>query len=479
VKEIRTHLERGELEEASQALLSLLYSTDSLFHWSSISKSNSPLHHSLSFVRNLEFDSQVQTAHMEVDTGTMVLGVDFFLSLQDLTDLFFVLLHERGHVLIELVHGSWIESFSSFDFGNMWEDQYINDSVATMIESDLCKRLYQKSTTRYRDLQLQNFPLWYSKNIDWLRFSLPASLFSLLTRTHRSESPLSLCIPYTSWMQIGLALERSSPPQDGKLRDILDDLAGTSSSSNKNSTPLAAKYAKDSGKDSFPQTLRYPGDIDPALERILRSFTPDTVPSDCLDLLQSLDFLQKLEDVVSSNLASDIISTFGQDPVLIGKTGSLQALHRRDVFYLAADVDPLSWTVELPMVQRKLKLYFDVSGSMSDVFPVVFFVHRYLSDYVDEHFQFSTEVVSVDPSDTFIRTTGGTCYDSVARHILDNGYHDVIVVTDNTDSISPDLRKELKQSLRSLYLLQTQDSSKKCGFNSMATFTLTLPARYA
>jgi len=486
LNEVKRLLLMGELEEAADTLVSSIYSTDSLHAWSTISKNSSPLHHSLSFVSSISFDKKVRTAFIDVDILSMVIGVDFFLGLEDMSELFFVLLHERGHVLIDMVHGSWTDSFGSFRFGNMWEDQYINDSVGVLINSNLCNRLYKDVRSRFRDLYQQNFSLWFSKNYDWLKFHLPPHLFSSLHKTHLDGSPISLSIPYTTWMKIGLVLERYTEEKE-HTGDFLEVLAG------KGRTEEDEEGDKGSGDEGAPSeeeasgtlaskrgslsTHYQPGETSSSLAKILKSFTVDTVPADCSNLLKSLEFRNSLEEFVSSSLVGEVISTFGSDNVIIGRTGSLSSsLHRRDVFQLASGIMPLSWTIELPVEQRKLKLYFDVSGSMSSYYPLVFFVHRYLSDYVDEHFQFSTEVVSVDPEGTSLVTTGGTSYDAVASHILTHGHRDVIVVTDNTDNLSKDLRFALKDSLHSLYLLQTEKGHfHKYGFNSLATSVLDLP----
>lgn len=115
MEEVTKFLLCGDLESAAERLLHDIYSSDSLHEWSKISKHSSALHHALSFVSSLAFTSEECTAYVEIDSGNMVIGVDFFLSLTSLSDLFFVLLHERGHVLIDLVHGSWMDSFSSFE----------------------------------------------------------------------------------------------------------------------------------------------------------------------------------------------------------------------------------------------------------------------------------------------------------------------------------------------------------------------------
>ena len=68
-------------------------------------------------------------------------------------------------------------------------------------------------------------------------------------------------------------------------------------------------------------------------------------------------------------------------------------------------------------------------------------------EQVDEIFEFSTEIMKVNPDDTYFYTTGGTSFKMVAKHILEKGFQSVIIISDGISSLSKDLTEKLNNQL--------------------------------
>lgn len=103
-----------------------------------------------------------------------------------------------------------------------------------------------------------------------------------------------------------------------------------------------------------------------------------------------------------------------------------------------------------PRVGRKVCVpcYLDVSGSQDHVLPVTIPVVSRLKQVVgDEIFCFSTYISPIRINDLATgryQTSGGTNFDPVAKHILDNHYKAAFILTDGYAHLSEHYIKELK-----------------------------------
>lgn len=495
---IRGALDSGDLDFAARNLMDVLYSSSALDVWMSVSKSKTPIHNALSFIREVKFDPLHSTAYVDTLTLKMYLGVKFFNKIESLPDLFYILFHERGHVLLELVYGSWIPLFQDHDFGNIWEDQYINNTIGLLFDSDFPSRVYSEEVygeSLFFDLLCQNFTRWVGKNLPVLTDLLSPKKVSLLRKVALLPDGrhFSRHITYPQWMDIGKEIESISSGLGG---DTLSDFAGEVGVSRSASAPasdgggtdeLGSEVDPDPGDDMVGSVLGSSNmsqyqveDHEPSeeLKALLNSFSGMELPKGIDQASTDIDFYKALDDLISSPVSSELSSLLAVQDTTTGRTGSLRSLHRRDVFYVAAGYTPTTWTQEYSHVAPPmLKLYFDVSGSMTTYYPLVSMITKYLGRFVDEYFQFSNSLVPVKEDAKYIHTSHGTNYNLVARHIVDNGYKNVIVVTDNTMSIVPTLQRRLQEQLKILVLLQTTDTpSCRGGFFSLATHLFTLPS---
>ena len=103
-----------------------------------------------------------------------------------------------------------------------------------------------------------------------------------------------------------------------------------------------------------------------------------------------------------------------------------------------------------PRVGKKVVVpcYLDVSGSQDHVLPVTIPVVSRLKQIVgDEVFCFSTFISPIRINDLATgryQTSGGTNFDPVAKHILDNHYRAAFILTDGYAHLSEHYIKELK-----------------------------------
>lgn len=499
---IREALRAGDLELAQQALVDSLYSSEAMDVWKTVVRlpSADSIHHTLSFVSGLRFDLKEKTAHVNLQTKVLTLGVRFFLdSIETFGDLLFLLLHERGHVLISMVYGSEMGSFKNRKFGNLWEDVFINNTILVLMNSTLCERVYQDSNKFFRSLLCQEFMRWVAEHHEWLRFHLGARYLRLLRDTALHTSFFTQKITYSEWMEIGLQverglladLERKSALESVGSGDLLGDMLDSEEEA---SSPIRdavsngglgdrdfefGEGAVRNDVDGNPVPgvrITPPPELPDALKQVLNSFSPNECPPEFDSLFREMNLKMEIENSIIADLVGDVLSRKQGDEVYQGKSASFHGMHRKDMFLVAAGYDLTLWTIDLPVTKHTLKLYIDVSGSMLSFLHVIMLIHRHLKEFVDEHLQFSDVVVSVEPDLDYVFSTGGTSYTSVAEHMLSSGCTEAIVLTDNTDSISKALISKLKKQLTHLYLIQTEEGGKQNGFNALATRVITIPS---
>lgn len=444
LEKVKSLLREGFHLQAKKELLSSLFEAESLSAWRSCSKNKKRGLNLFFFVKSVSFSHECPTAQIDLKTGSLEIGIDFFLEkVNSWTDLFFVLLHERGHVLISRSFGSEMFSFKSASFGNLWEDIYINYLVLRFISTDFVERFYKDAEGRFDLLIQQDARAWYKKNRDWLSFH--ASSFPLVLEI-LAEGKLHN-IAYPTWMRFGLLMEEA----DSKGEDYDSYLTiGTHGHEDGNTGPISDLESK-----------------------ILSSFEPEELPLGTEIMIPS--FEECLDKFLRSpDIDTILVDYYSEDEPMQDRSLFMESIGSSEAMYLSSGSIPLFWSVDVfPAPQEPMKMYIDVSGSMKEYWSLARPLSLAFDKYCDEFFQFSTEVVKVSPEDNRIHSTNGTSYDSVASHILDNKFRRVVVVTDNTDSISKNLHSLLKSNLDFLYLVFTSSPSQHFphGFDSIATIS--------
>jgi hypothetical protein len=143
IDQIKLLLEANEIREAETQLYMLLFSRSTIITWRLACGKSSRLPYILTYIKRIEFKSKgIPTAAINLRTGLVVIGAQFFIDqVINTLDLFFILLHERNHFVLEeilrLPHPPMPHSMMGFA-----QDAYINAVVRSIIGSDLPERFY-------------------------------------------------------------------------------------------------------------------------------------------------------------------------------------------------------------------------------------------------------------------------------------------------------------------------------------------------
>ena len=99
------------------------------------------------YVAKITFDKTVTTAQVNLNTGFVVIGIDFFIkNLSSVEDLLFLLIHERNHFIME--HSIWKADLYYLRrslpgvLSMVVEDAFINSLAYRVCPSPLSDRFY-------------------------------------------------------------------------------------------------------------------------------------------------------------------------------------------------------------------------------------------------------------------------------------------------------------------------------------------------
>ena len=134
------------------------------------------------------------------------------------------------------------------------------------------------------------------------------------------------------------------------------------------------------------------------------------------------------------------------------------AITRKDLFSLAGGVIPAVWERRWGVERPHIDLYIDVSGSMDHYYGYIPYIYDALRGVRGRVFQFSTRVVEVDPDDLFLHTTGGTRFDAVAQHLLEEGTRAAIILSDGHGILGNRYVDALQAQLETLVYIKVQEN---------------------
>lgn len=113
-----------------------------------------------------------------------------------------------------------------------------------------------------------------------------------------------------------------------------------------------------------------------------------------------------------------------------------QRLHARDINLLAGGIDIVSWrhdSLEEYKEKVLLPIYLDVSGSMYSSLPEIIQLILNIDADLDSIWGFSNQVflhTLDDLKNNKIKSTGGTDFDCIIEHALENKHKSILVITD-------------------------------------------------
>jgi hypothetical protein len=134
------------------------------------------------------------------------------------------------------------------------------------------------------------------------------------------------------------------------------------------------------------------------------------------------------------------------------------SITRRDVFALSAGETPVLWQRRVGIERPYIDLYVDVSGSMGKYYGYIPFIYDALKHVMGRIFQFSTRIVEVDHKDLHIYPTGGTSFDIVAKHMIEEQVKCAIIFSDGMAFISNSNMEVLKTQLEHLVYIKIKDN---------------------
>jgi len=569
--------------EAASALYMLLFNRTTLRVWELAVADGSRLPQILNYLRRIEFKNKgVPTAGVNLRTGLLVIGSKFFVDfIEDTFDIFWLLLHERNHVIIRDILDLPVPSMTH-SLINFAEDAYINAVARKQIPSGMPERFYadqrilekilaeaqkekgeeelteeEKQVLEERMSRLHQMLTTRSDIVSEVvrepfaltdRVKISDSLCDALVGAHHAlykdtvvgkqyfdNNPFTpngghYYADYGAWMKAFYEwwrkLNDEAKKQFEKVLAQLPPLVKSGSCQNQHgdygpefdipgmNEGQGGEDPKEPGEEDFdPDAFEDQYDIPEQKKEDI----PIKTAEDCGDdethgngvshqgrdiqghpfqsvkpcsfehgLLSSTfdqqddarNFGSMMSAISSTNLdkigevCGTILSLRSVESIMEGSTFyPPSSLSRRDLALLACGHTPVLYRFGLGITQPRLKVYMDVSGSMHAYLPYIPFISEQLKEHADRFFQFSTELVEVDADEKYYYSTGGTRYDIVAKHILRNSFRSVIIVTDETDSISPELKEQLKVNVEELYLVVTPcgwgDNSR--GFTALAT----------
>lgn len=118
------------------------------------------------------------------------------------------------------------------------------------------------------------------------------------------------------------------------------------------------------------------------------------------------------------------------------------SMGRRDAVLLGAGVTPLFWSVDRirqKQQKRGIAIYVDVSGSVWHDLPRICGLIHAMRREVDAIYEFSNQVYKTTTQELGagkVKTTGGTDYDCIVEHAVQNSHRKVIVITDGYAGLS-------------------------------------------
>lgn len=182
-------------------------------------------------------------------------------------------------------------------------------------------------------------------------------------------------------------------------------------------------------------------------------------------LVEVINSTQTLkEDLLKKFAVEEKLKHFWDDKKSLNPTQSVLplCLRRRDNVLLGLDVDLILFRTSLekkiPQKTNTYVLYLDVSGSVETYLPKIIsaLMFNNLRNTMMNVFLFSTEIVEIRIDDLFhgkVKTTGGTDFDIVFKHMRDKRFNKAIMFTDGYASISQENIEWMRDSRNKIKLL--------------------------
>lgn len=492
---VKDALLRRNFDEAADLLWACMYDVDVRRMWDQC-LGTSITDSLVGFIRRIQFDESVDTSLISLDFGHVRINPIFFLRfIATANDLIELVLHERDHRVLRILHGSLLfRGFSDAEF-NLTEDVYIQARLRNLLNSTMVDRvrlalqidaeIEQREQIRAipvharseEERKLAHRPLRASLD-PMLRHTLLTSKWRSFKGPRESEEFLNLLSemeagkidqPYPKWVHAWRTAFPDPPTTVGRscghgpVRSNTDRRSPILQDDRHKVLAVDLPVGND---PSFAQAIRKTLDTsDPFFsDDAFRQIQHDGI---CLD--------QLVDKLVSPTFAHSVQN--GTEYVSFEPT-----IDRNSIFAMSLGHYPITYLHRSDNLQYEdaWVLYVDVSGSMYRHYGIVASLARLLGPHCSAVKQFSEQVVSVVVDESRAWTTNGTDYNVVCQDILSNRHRRVIILTDNTEAISTDLMHKMLALGVEIHLVATNDESfdrDRTGFNQLAKFRTNLPPR--
>lgn len=452
----------------------------------------------LGFIRRVQFDTSVPTSIVNLEFGYVTINPIFFLRfITNAISLIELILHERDHRVLRVLHGHRLFHGFSDDEFNLCEDVYIQARLRFMIGSsmvDLVQLAGQVDAEIEQRERIRSIPVHGRTEEERSRIHRPVR--TTMDPTSRYTLMTS------SWRTF-------KGPGTDKLFHILDDMESgninqsypvwvttwrstfpfPSSSVHRmcghgplplHSEPPVRPDGEDSIRHKKVISVDLPDEVDPTFVAALQDTLAESDPlaSDdtfrqvrhdaiCLDKL-----VERLVAPTYARAVDDGIEYMSFNP----------RIDRSSILPLSLGYYPTMYVHSgtIDDTESAWALYIDVSGSMYRHYGIVAALARLLGPYCSVIKQFSEQIVRVGTEEPRIWTTEGTDYNIVCRDALDNRYRRIVVVTDNTEQLSIDMLQKMRESGIEVHLVSVNyemHDRDKNGFNALARVRTDLPPR--
>lgn len=142
----------------------------------------------------------------------------------------------------------------------------------------------------------------------------------------------------------------------------------------------------------------------------------------------------------------------------------------RDLALVAADIWPVNWhnlTDQDCEKNKNIAIYLDVSGSVTSFLPQLLGIIKNLHKGIHTIYCFSNEVhehTIQDLSAGKYKSTGGTDFDCIAKHAIDNDVDKAVIFTDGYADVYKVSKEAIRQQLEDVAVVYFGESVNKKNF---------------
>ncbi len=391
---------------------------------------------SLLRLADVRFDDSVPTACLRLRMDgqqEILLGTEFF---RNRSPRFIagVLFHEILHHVMRHLEQA---QFDDPNLSNIVYDAFINRTIQAVDPAltEFARQMYSKEESPECFLRPAAKPThWVDARYYRLLYAgklTEDDLYEYLARRHNNET--------VEVMLVGSHQPSSKNPiEKEQVPDVVGEmLDGIKARRGRGSGQLAGKFSE-------------------LLERFVRinRIGKDGSVEDAFKL--------SLLDSIRARLVNNITQEAKRETIM--RPFALEGFSRSDAIRVGLGIDPLFWQqpdiiTENSPKRGEVAVYVDVSGSVSNYIPWLYGAVLSFQEYLKpEVFLFSNKIVPVPLrkfAEGFVSSTGGTNFNCIAEHLLENRFEKCVIITDGYASMKPELQDQIKKAQVEIHAIIT------------------------